>query len=162
MVTLNFTFEEMISVSLQEKKHLPPYDLLLLADPSREMVDSYLKNGCCYVAKKNNHIVGVMVLIEVTADTLEIKNIAVQQTEQRKGIGKLLLNHAEQVCGEKHYSKLKIATGNSSIAQLALYQKQGFEIEGIDRNFFVRNYAGPIFENGIQCKHLITLEKTIS
>lgn len=145
-----------------QKDDKPPYELLLLADPSREMVDSYLENGCCYVAKKNNHIVGVLVLIEITTHTLEIKNIAVGETEQGKGIGKLLLNHAEEVCSNKQYTKLKIATGNSSIAQLALYQKQGFEITGIDHNFFVRNYPESIFENNIQCKHLILLEKRIS
>ncbi|WCN36270.1 hypothetical protein [Aneurinibacillus uraniidurans] len=35
---------------------------------------------------------------------------------------------------------VEIGTGNSSIGQLALYQKCGFRIIGVDRDFFIKHY----------------------
>lgn len=55
------------------------------------------------------------------------------------------------------YQKIEIGTGNSSIHQLALYQKCGFRITGIDQDFFIRNYEEEIYENGIQCRDMIRL-----
>jgi ribosomal protein S18 acetylase RimI-like enzyme len=52
---------------------------------------------------------------------------------------------------------LEVGTGNSSIGQLALYQKCGFRITGIDYNYFIRHYDEPIFENGIPCRDMIRL-----
>lgn len=37
-----------------------PYDLLLLADPNRELVDSYLKTSDCFVALCEGQAVGVL------------------------------------------------------------------------------------------------------
>ena len=37
-----------------------PYDLLLLADPNRELVDSYLKTSDCFVALCEGQAVGVI------------------------------------------------------------------------------------------------------
>lgn len=92
---------------------------------------------------------------------MEVTNIAVDESEQGKGFGKALLRYAELVTRELGFEKLVIGTGNSSLAQLALYQKEGFEIREIQRDFFTMNYTEPIFENGIQCKHMIILEKNL-
>ncbi|MBT8233378.1 MAG: hypothetical protein KJN84_12165 [Bacteroidia bacterium] len=35
------------------------------------------------------------------------------------------------------------------------------EIQGIEKDYFIDNYKQPIFENGIQCKHLIILVKRL-
>ena len=31
----------------------------------------------------------------------------------------------------------------------------------IDRDYFLRNYPEPIWENGIQCKHQLIFKKTL-
>ena len=138
-----------------------PFEILELADPSRTQVDSYLKNGTCYLAKIDAVIVGVMILKKIIPATMEIKNIAVRESQQGKGIGKALLRYSEKVSRESGYKNLVIGTGNSSIGQLALYQKEGFEIDRIEMNFFIKNYPEPIFENGIQCKHKVILQKIL-
>ncbi len=138
-----------------------PYDILLLADPSRVQIQSYLKNGTCYVAKLSSEIIGAFVLHPLNKKTMEIKNIAIVESQQGKGFGKNLLNQAEELCRKQGFIKVVIATGNSSIGQLALYQKLGFEIDRIEKDYFTQNYAETIFENGIQCKHKIILEKIL-
>ena len=139
-----------------------PFDLLKLADPSPSQINDYLKSGTCYVAKLNSEIIGVMVLKELSPTSIEIKNIAIKKIAQGKGFGKLLLRYADKISRQSKYEKLIIGTGNSSVGQLAVYQKEGFEIERIKKNFFVKKYNKPIFENGIQCKHMIVLEKKLN
>lgn len=43
-----------------------------------------------------------------------------------------------------------------------LYQQEGFDLKVLDRDYFVRNYPEPIWENGIQCRHRLILEKELS
>lgn len=59
---------------------------------------------------------------------MEIMNIAVAEHLQGKGIGKKLLRHAIETAKGYGMSKLEVGTGNSSVSQLALYQKCGFRI----------------------------------
>jgi ribosomal protein S18 acetylase RimI-like enzyme len=103
----------------------------------------------------------VLVLDTLSPTTLEIKNIAIAEPYQGKGYGKQLLKFAANIAREFRCQQLVIGTGNSSIGQLALYQKVGFDLIRIERNFFTNHYAEPIFENGIQCKHLLVLEKKL-
>ncbi|MEM6643857.1 MAG: GNAT family N-acetyltransferase [Bacteroidota bacterium] len=138
-----------------------PYDLLALADPSRSMINKYLKTGLCYLAKSGRKVVGVLVLNKIDKTRIEVKNIAIAEGEQGKGFGKALLEFCESVSRELGFDTLVIGTGNSSLDQLALYQKVGFEMFKIQKDFFIKNYSEPIFENGIQCKHMVILEKEL-
>lgn len=138
-----------------------PFDLLELADPSRRQVELYLKQGRCFVLKLENEITGVLVLSEISPEKLEVKNIAISEVHQGKGYGKNLLMLAKDMALDSGYQKLMIATGNSSIGQLVLYQKMGFEMVEIVKDHFVKNYPEPIYENGIQCKHQVVLEMDI-
>ncbi|MGV2938719.1 GNAT family N-acetyltransferase [Mesobacillus sp. LC4] len=141
----------------------PPWKLLLLADPSKDLVSRYLDKGMCYVTEsENGGTIGVILLVPVSKHTIEIMNLAVDESHQGKGLGTLLLKHGIQTAAEYGYETIEIGTGNSSINQLALYQKVGFRITGIDQDFFIRNYEQPIFENGIQCRDMIRLSMPLS
>jgi len=138
-----------------------PYSLLLDADPSIELIEKYLKVSEIYIAKLKNQIVGVYVLCPVNSEQAEIKNIAVEEKFQGNGIGKILLDDAFKLAKSKGYKELIIGTANSSVGQLYLYQKSGFEISDIKMNFFIDNYPAPFYENGIQVKHMIILSKQL-
>lgn len=138
-----------------------PYDLLLLADPSKTVVDRYLPASTVFVATLNQEIVGACVLFPLEGGAMEIKNVAVHPAHQGQGIGTALLKHAIGVAEREGCKTLCIGTANSSVGQLLLYQKLGFEIDGIKKNFFLEHYDEPLFENGIQCKHLVWLVKPL-
>lgn len=151
-----------ITIRQLQKEEMPPYDLLELADPSRKMVDSYLPHSETYIAEFNEKIIGIYVLFpQDQKETIEIKNIAVLPEFQGKGLGKMMLVHAEQISKNMGFRKLRIATANTSIAQLQLYLSRGFMLVEIISDFFVDNYEVPIFENGVQCRDLMVLEKEI-
>ncbi|MCM3710378.1 GNAT family N-acetyltransferase [Sporosarcina luteola] len=140
---------------------IPPYDLLLLADPSYELVEAYITDGECYVYKENEDIIGVFVIVPLSEVTVEITNIAVRGDRQRQGIGKKLLQEAIKVAKSSGYEWIEIGTGNSSIGQLALYQKCGFRISDVIKDFFIQHYDKIIMENGIQCIDMIRLRLEI-
>ena len=146
---------------LLKKNEQAPMELLLTADPSETLVKDYLNKGHCYTAEIDNQTVGVFVLLEITSDTIELINIAVDEKHQGKGIGKTLVKDAIQKAQEMGFKTIEVGTGNSSIGQLALYQKCGFRIISVDKNFFIRNYKEEIFENGIQCMDMVRLSKEL-
>ncbi|MBX2925225.1 MAG: GNAT family N-acetyltransferase [Chitinophagaceae bacterium] len=138
-----------------------PYELLLLADPSKDLVDKYLEQSDIFTAKQIDEIIGVIVLFPLTAETVEIKNIAVKPAFQGQGTGSYLIKNVIRFALLNGYKTICIGTANSSVGQLYLYQKLGFEITDIKRNFFTDNYAEPIYENGIQAKHMLVLTRPL-
>lgn len=134
-----------------------PMELLLLADPSQELVEQYVSKEECYVLEVEQNIVGVYVLVVKDSNAAELMNIAVAEHMQGRGLGKRLVLHAIEASRQKGCPVIEVGTGNSSIDQLALYQKCGFRIVGVDTDFFVRNYTEEIYENGIQCRDMIRL-----
>ncbi|WP_078410698.1 GNAT family N-acetyltransferase [Priestia abyssalis] len=139
----------------------PPIDLLLLADPSRILVEEYVQRGECFVAENDGQIIGVYVLLPTRPETVELVNIAVIEAQNGKGFGKQLIMNAIEVAKLRRYRTIEVGTGNSSIGQLALYQKCGFRITGVDIDFFIRHYPEEIFENGIQCRDMIRLSQDL-
>ncbi|MCG1010875.1 GNAT family N-acetyltransferase [Salinicoccus sp. ID82-1] len=138
-----------------------PMALLRIADPSEQQICSYLAKSDCYVAEMDGEIIGVCVAGETSRDAIEIYNIAVTEGHQGKGLGKHLLMDAVERYAQSGWKSIEIGTGNSSIGQLALYQKCGFRIDGIIHNFFVDNYEDHIYENGIWCRDMIRLKRAL-
>jgi len=151
--------KEMSEMNIQRlhPEHEPPLDLLLTADPSEKLVNDYLKRGQCFTAEIDRRIAGVYVLLPTRPETAELVNIAVKEELQGKGIGRQLVMHAIETAKSQGFKTIEIGTGNSSIGQLALYQKCGFRITGIDRDFFLRHYEKPIYENGMRCIDMVRL-----
>jgi ribosomal protein S18 acetylase RimI-like enzyme len=135
----------------------PPWELLLDADPFRARVEAYLPESQCLVARRGGAVLGVLVL---RGD--EILNLAVSPFARGGGIGRALLDAAAAAAREGGHGVLRVGTGNSSLGNLGFYQKCGFRITGVDRDFFTRLYPDPITEDGIPCRDLVLLERPLA
>ena len=135
----------------------PPYELLLSADPSRESVNRSLESGHVYVMELDGGIAGVYILTDTEGQEAEILNLAVKTGFQRQGIGRTLLLSALDQAKSRGCSVIHIATGNSSLGPLQLYQRLGFRITAVDPDYFTRNYSEPIVENSIVCRDRLIL-----
>lgn len=144
-----------------EKGEEAPMNLLLLADPSEYNVHSYLERGQVSVAEVASEIIGVYVLLPQDTRTIEIMNVAINEAWQGAGRGKQLVTHAVETARQMNYQQVTVATGNSSIGQLALYQKCGFRMIGVNRDYFLYTYSEPIFENDIWCRDQILLAQDL-
>ncbi|MBO9609690.1 MAG: GNAT family N-acetyltransferase [Paenibacillaceae bacterium] len=140
---------------------IPPFELLLVADPSRKLVEEYLQRGNCFIGEWNDQVMGVYVLLPTRPDTVELVNVAVDENHQGKGLGKQLVKHAIQMARGLGFKTIEVGTGNSGVGQLALYQKCGFRITGVDIDFFVRHYDEEIVENGIRVLDMIRLSQDL-
>lgn len=132
-------------------------DLLLVADPSRGQVEGYLVNSTIFVYEDDQEVVGVIVLKQHDEDYTEIMNVSVRESHRGRGIAKELMQKSVDYSRELEVSHVDIATANSSINQLALYQKSGFRITDINKDHFLNHYETPIWENGIQAKDQLVL-----
>lgn len=139
----------------------PPTALLLLADPSPVAVGKYMLDGQCFVGEMDGSVVGVYVLMPIHPDVVELVNVAVSETEQGKGLGKRLVLHAIEQARKGGYRTIEVGTGSTGVVQLALYQKCGFRMAAIDRDYFIRNYDEPIYENGIRLRDRVVLSQDL-
>ncbi|WP_338232968.1 GNAT family N-acetyltransferase [Companilactobacillus muriivasis] len=138
------------------------YQLFLDADPSRKIVDSYLDRAYKFELMHNDVLLGVLLMLDTRPETVEIVNIAVDESVQNQGLGEKLVRFAIDWAEKRQYHTIEIGTGSTSFAQLYLYQKCGFRVINIDRNFFVDNYDAPIIENKLILKDMIRMEKKIN
>lgn len=138
-----------------------PLYLLLQADPCEKSIKKYMHKGECFGAFLGNEIIGIYVLQHTEPRAMEVMNIAVAEEHRNKGVGRKLLKHAISQARKEGCKVLEIGTGNSSLRQLSLYQKCGFSIHDIDIDYFKKNYDHPIFENGIECQHMIRLRRKL-
>ena len=132
-------------------------DLLLLADPSEEIIDQYLDEGELFVLSEEGIPICAAVVVPISVDACELKNIATVPEYQGKGYGKLMIKHLLDFY-HRQYIQMIVGTGNSSLNNIAFYKKCGFEYSHTIMNFFTDNYPEPIFENGIQCIDMICLK----
>lgn len=148
----------MLVIEKLKEKEVPPYHLLNLADPSDKAVKDYLERGECYIASNDSkEVIGVYVLLRTRPFTIELVNVAVDEAHRGNGYGRKLVEHAIEQARLDGFEVLEVGTGNSSTNQLALYQKAGFNITSIDYDFFRKHYSEPIWENGIECRHMIRM-----
>jgi len=70
-----------------------PFDLLLLANPSKELLLKHLESGECFVYKNKFEVLGCYILKEINKNRVELLDIAVRENKQGLGIGKKVLSH---------------------------------------------------------------------
>lgn len=151
----NLTLNE-IEINAREKF----IDYLLMADENEEIVEKYIQTGKMYSINDLNEIVGVILFTFPTEEVVEIKNLALIESSRVKGYGNEVIQRAVCLFQEKGYRKIIVGTANSSIGNLTFYQKAGFRIVSIRKNFFL-NYPEPIIENGMRALDMILFEKIL-
>ncbi|WP_222864174.1 GNAT family N-acetyltransferase [Treponema sp. Marseille-Q3903] len=134
-----------------------PLDLLLLSDPSEEVINEYIDQCVTFSATIDNKIVGALLLLKTRPKTMEIMNVSVYENYQNKGIGTKLIHKAIDYCRETNSKIIEIGTGNPGVIQMMLYQKCGFRIVGVELDYFRKNHKEKIFENGIECRDMIRM-----
>lgn len=132
-----------------------PLPLLLTADPSIVRVRQCLSSGVTFVGEEDGRVVAAAVL-ELAGASAEIHTIAVVEERRRRGLGRAMLLHLIGYAAGAAARRVEVGTGNSSVAQLAFYQRVGFRIVGVVPGFFDSDQP-PIIEDGIPCRDMVRL-----
>lgn len=138
-----------------------PYSLLLLADETKEAIDKYIHQSVIYVLEYEKEMISVCATAMISEGVMEIKNIAVREDWQNKGVGYRFLLDIIDKAREQECSELIICTPDCAKKQLYLYQKAGFRISDIVRDYYRNHYPEPIIENGIELKDMAMLKMSL-
>ena len=133
-------------------------DLLLEADPSKDMIHKYLNNSDVYALKKEDELISIAVILHIDRKTLELKNIVTKESYRNKGYAKTLL---KSLCGnyKQKYDRMLVGTTENNIP---FYVKQGFDkYEKTIKNFFIDNYNEEIKDGDLICTDLIYYSKDL-
>ena len=142
-------------VSTGKKAYL---DLLLLADEQESMIDRYLERGRMYVLE-DPEAVAVCVVTEEGEGILELKNIAVAPSAQRRGYGKAFIFYLlDRFRGV--YTEMQVGTGDSPLT-VPFYEACGFRRSHVIKGFFTDHYDHPIYECGKQLVDMVYLKRKI-
>ena len=133
-------------------------DLLLEADPSEEAVHKYLEKSDVYGLKMEDEIISVAAICPVSANEVELKNLATKEEYRNKGYAKRLL---KSLCGnyKQKFDKMLVGTTENNIP---FYVKQGFDkYEKTIKNFFIDNYNEEIWDGDLRCTDMYYYSKDL-
>lgn len=134
-------------------------DLLLEADPSKDMIHKYLNDSDIYALKKGDELISIAVILHIDRKTLELKNIVTKENYRNRGYAKTLL---KSLCGnyKQKYDRMLIGTTEKNIP---FFVKQGFDkYEKTVKNFFIDNYKEEITDGNLTCTDLIYYSKDLN
>lgn len=156
------TADVALKVSVIETGDAAYRELLLLADPDEERVAQYTASGTCFQATLGPTRVGAAVWHPRSTSTVELLNLSLRTAWQGKGHGKQFLHALLVEARDRGFHTMTVGTGNSSLGPLALYQKAGFRITGVVKDYFLQHYPEPIEEHGIPCRDMIRLQADLT
>ena len=139
-----------------KRDYLP---LLLLADEQESMIDQYLDRGTMFVLEEDGQTVGECVVTDEGDGIIEIQNLAIAPTFQRKGYGRKLVNFVAERYRDE-YNTLQIGTGDSPLT-VPFYESCGLTVHHVIPNYILEHYDQPIFESGKQLKDKVYLRKSL-
>jgi ribosomal protein S18 acetylase RimI-like enzyme len=140
--------------------------LLLLADDSEQQVRSYMHAGTLYAYSDTDsgEALGMVLAIPEPDESVELKAVAVAEGLHGQGIGSKMLRAVIEDLRSRGVRHLIVGTGNSGIGQLAYYQKAGFRLWKIERDFFSaeRGYPDDLEENGIPLRDMVWMDQELT
>lgn len=111
-----------------------------------------------YIAQSEGQDVGAVVM-HWHPDESEIVYIATKI--QGQGYGKALIRGLIDEAQQRSIKALIVGTANTSWSNIAFYQKCGFRMDSVRKNFF--DYLPePLYEDGIQMRDMIVLRLTLA
>jgi ribosomal protein S18 acetylase RimI-like enzyme len=142
----------------ERERFLP---LFLLADESLQQVRSYMQRGELYAFVGPDEVaVGIVLTIPAQLGGVELVSVAVDTTQQNRGVGRRMLAAVLDELRRRGVPRAAVGTANAGIGQLAFYQKAGFRLLRIERDFFspARGYPAVMEENGIRLRDMVWMD----
>jgi GNAT superfamily N-acetyltransferase len=129
--------------------------LFELAEDSAAELDAYMGAGRVLVAREGERIVGHLQLTDA-----EIKNMAVLESHQQRGIGRALVESAIALARSEGRARLDVATAAADIGNLHFYQRVGFRLRAVERDAFTpeTGYEPGLRIDGIELRDRVWLD----
>lgn len=138
--------------------------LFELAEDSAAELESYLHAGRVLVARLGSQIVGHLQLVDTgQPGQAEVKNMAVRDDWQGKGLGQQLMQAALTLLAAEGTTTVLVATAAADTGNLRFYQRQGFRMRSVERDVFTAaaGYPPGSLVAGIELRDRVWLDLTL-
>jgi ribosomal protein S18 acetylase RimI-like enzyme len=136
-------------------------ELLGLADEEVPLA-AYLQQGVLYGVLDNDRggRRGVVLVIDLGDGAAELRAVAVAETDQGQGLGSWMVREVLHRLRADGVRRVVVGTASSGLRQLGFYQRLGFRLTHVERDFFTveRGYPPGLSENGIPTRDMLWLE----
>lgn len=100
-----------------------------LAAEIDRIADYYREHdGGFWVSIRSNRLVGTFGLERAAPDAMELRRMYVDAVARRNGIGRRMLQYAEDECRRRNIARLELSTAEIQSAAIALYMNAGYQI----------------------------------
>ena len=137
--------------------------LLELADEPVPL-RGYLQEGALYGLEdeEGEACAGVLV-IDLPGAEAELRAVAVAVPQQGRGVGTWIVTEVCALLRAAGRRRVVVGTASSGIRQLGFYQRLGFRLTHIERDFFTeaRGYPAGDGENGIRVRDMVWTDQAL-
>ena len=138
--------------------------LFELAEDSAAELDSYIDAGRVLAATSDGEIIGHLQLTGTDDPRqVEIKNMAVLEDCQGKGLGRRLIQAAVELVAAEGVTTVLVATAAADIGNLRFYQRPGFRMRSVERDAFTpaTGYPPGLLIDGIELRDRVWLDREV-
>jgi ribosomal protein S18 acetylase RimI-like enzyme len=140
--------------------------LLLLADEPVPL-STYVNDGDLYVLRnEDGTALGVTLVLPYRDEphTVELKAVAVDANTHNRGLGKRMLRGVLDDLRDRGMTRVVVGTSNAGIGQIAFYQKAGFRLLSIERDYLTpeKGYDPDARENGLPHRDMVWLDQYLT
>ena len=134
--------------------------LLLLAEESEPGLRWGLAHlvDAVYRMDDNGTLVGAATMR--WAEPCEIQELAIATERQGQGLGRRFVEWLVDQAKQRGRQRMLVGTANSSINNIAFYQRIGFRMDHVRRDYF-RYYRQPVYENGIRIRDMLVFSREL-
>lgn len=158
---MNDTRVRVVPAGTERDAFLP---LFLLADDSEGEVRGYYQKGDLYALDgQTGQPVGMVLAIPLDDGAVELKAVAVDESMHGQGVGSRMLHAVLDDLRGRGVRRVVVGTSSSGVGQLAYYQKAGFRLLRVERDFFSpgRGYPEGLTENGIPLRDMVWMDQDL-
>lgn len=144
---------KIVNIKENKKQHM---DLLLEADPEKEVVEKYIEEGQMYAIIEDEMVVCEAVITKYDKETYELKNIATLEQYRSNGYAKEIIKYIFK----EYRDKCKRIIVRTTQNMIPFYVLNGFNTyHHTVKNFFIDNYKKEIWDGNLQCIDLYYYSK---
>ncbi|MEV0271486.1 GNAT family N-acetyltransferase [Hamadaea sp. NPDC050747] len=150
-----------VAAGPRRDEYLP---LLRLADDSPDQIRGYYQHGDLYVLEAADGVpLGVVLVLPRGGEVVELKAVAVDTVRQGQGIGRRMLASVLSDLRSRGMKSAVVGTASSGVGELAFYQKAGFRLRDVERDYFsrARGYPDDLQDNGISVRDMVWMDQRL-
>ena len=87
-------------------------------------------------------------------EPIEILELAVDKERHGQGLGRRMIEYLLAEARQRDIQELFVGTANSSIGNIVFYQKCGFRMDSVRKDYFWYHRT-PVYENGLRIRDLL-------